>query len=51
MGVTPARLEKLIREGKLPASRPDGIHTLIPRSAILEYLAEVSAVPLKQRTK
>jgi excisionase family DNA binding protein len=50
MGVTPERLERLIAEGKIPAIR-DGIHTYIPREAILEYLAGVSAVPLKQRQK
>jgi excisionase family DNA binding protein len=51
MGVTPTRLEKLIAEGKIPAARRDGVHITIPREAILEYLAQVSAVPLKQRTK
>lgn len=50
MGVTPERLEKLIAEGKVPAIR-DGVHTFIPREAILEYLAQVSAVPIKQRRK
>jgi excisionase family DNA binding protein len=48
MGLTPARLEKLIEDGKLPAVR-DGIRILIPRHAILDYLAEVSAVPIKER--
>jgi excisionase family DNA binding protein len=50
MGVTPDRLEKLIEEGKIAAAR-DGVHTYIPREAILEYMAQVSAVPLKQRQK
>jgi excisionase family DNA binding protein len=50
LGVTPGRLERLIDEGKIAATR-DGIHTFIPREAILEYLAGVSAVPLKQRQK
>jgi excisionase family DNA binding protein len=50
LGVTPARLERLIEEGKLPAVR-EGIRVLIPRHAILDYLAEVSAVPIKERKK
>jgi excisionase family DNA binding protein len=50
MGVTPERLDRLIAEGKIPAIR-EGIHIFIPREAILEYLAGVSAVPLKQRQK
>jgi excisionase family DNA binding protein len=49
LGVTPTRLEKLIEDGRIPATLPDGVHVSIPRQAILEYLAEVSAVPLKQR--
>ena len=48
MGLTPTKLDALIEEGKVEAVR-DGIDTLIPRHAILDYLAEVSAVPLKQR--
>jgi excisionase family DNA binding protein len=51
LGVTPSKLEKLIDDGKIPASRPDGVHVRIPREAILAYLAEVSAIPLKQRSK
>jgi excisionase family DNA binding protein len=50
LGVTPARLERLIEEGKLPAVR-EGIRILIPRHAILDYLSEVSAVPIKERKK
>ena len=50
MGVTPERLERLIAEGKIVAIR-DGLDTYVPREAILEYLAGVSAVPLKQRQK
>jgi excisionase family DNA binding protein len=50
MGVTPERLQKLIDEGKIEAIR-EGINVYIPRAAILEYLAQVSAVPLKQRQK
>ena len=50
LGVTPARLERLIGEGKLPAVR-EGIRILIPRHAILEYLSQVSAVPIKERRK
>lgn len=50
LGVTPARLERLIEEGKLPAVR-EGIRVLIPRHAILDYLSQVSAVPIKERKK
>jgi excisionase family DNA binding protein len=50
MGVTPERLERLIADGKIAAVR-DGVRILIPRESILEYLATVSAVPLKQRQK
>ncbi|HEY4686157.1 MAG TPA: helix-turn-helix domain-containing protein [Dehalococcoidia bacterium] len=50
MGVTPERLEKLIEEGKIPAAR-EGIRTRIPRQAILDYLAQVSAVPIRERKK
>ena len=50
MGVTPERLEKLIAEGKIAVVH-EGVHTFIPREAILEYLAQVSTVPLKQRQK
>jgi excisionase family DNA binding protein len=48
MGLTPARMEKLIEEGKIQVVR-DGWKVLVPRQAILDYLAEVSAIPLKQR--
>jgi excisionase family DNA binding protein len=48
MGLTPARMEKLIEEGKIEVIR-DGWKVLVPRQAILDYLAEVSAIPLKQR--
>ena len=50
MGVTPERLEKLIAEGKIAAIQ-DGPRTRIPRQAILDYLAEVSAVPIRERNK
>jgi excisionase family DNA binding protein len=50
LGVTPDKLRQLIDEGKIAAVR-DGIHTRIPRRAILGYLAEVSAVPALQRSK
>jgi excisionase family DNA binding protein len=48
MGLTPARMEKLIEEGKIKVIR-DGWKVMVPRQAILDYLAEVSAIPLKQR--
>ena len=48
MGLTPARMEKLIEEGKIRVIR-EGWKVLVPRQAILDYLAEVSAIPLKQR--
>jgi excisionase family DNA binding protein len=48
LGVTPEKLDKLIEEGKIKAVH-EGIYTRIPRQSILEYLHDVSAVPLKQR--
>lgn len=50
LGVTPDKLRQLIEEGKIRAAR-EGIHTRIPRRAILDYLAEVSAVPAIERSK
>jgi excisionase family DNA binding protein len=50
LGVTPDKLRQLIEEGKIRATR-EGIHTRISRHAILEYLAEVSAVPAIERSK
>jgi excisionase family DNA binding protein len=48
MGLTPARLDKLIEEGKIKVVR-NGHRVWVPRQSILDYLAEVSAIPLKQR--
>ncbi len=50
MGLTPSRMAKLIEEGKIPVVR-DGWRVLVPRQSILDYLAEVSAIPLKQRDR
>jgi hypothetical protein len=50
LGVTPEKLRQLIDEGKVPAVR-EGIRTYITRRAILDYLAEVSAVPALERSK
>jgi len=50
LGLTPEKLQQLIDEGKIRAVR-EGIRTLIPRRAILSYLAEVSAVPAIERSK
>jgi excisionase family DNA binding protein len=50
LGVTPERLDKLIAEGKIRAEY-QGPMVLIPRKAILDYLASVTAVPLKERNK
>jgi hypothetical protein len=50
MGLTPERLHKLMAEGKIPYTR-DGLDIWIPRHAILDYLAEVSAVPIRDRKK
>ena len=50
LGLTPEKQERLIEEGKIPAHH-HGIRTVIPRHAILDYLAEVSAVSLKDRKK
>jgi excisionase family DNA binding protein len=50
LGVTPEKLQQLIDDGKIRSAR-EGIRTVIPRHAILEYLAEVSAVPAIERSK
>jgi excisionase family DNA binding protein len=50
LGVTPEKLRQLIDEGKIKAQR-EGIRTMISRRAILEYMAEVSAVPAIERSK
>jgi hypothetical protein len=50
MGVTPERLERLIAEGKIQASH-EGIRTLIPRRAILEYLAENNGLTKREAKK
>ena len=50
LGVTPEKLTKLIKEGKVKATS-DGVRTYISRRAILDYLAEVSAVPALERSK
>jgi excisionase family DNA binding protein len=50
LGVTPEKLQQLIDEGKIVAVR-EGIMTRIPRRAILDYMAEVSAVPAIERSK
>jgi excisionase family DNA binding protein len=48
LGVTPVRLQKLIDEGQIPTVQ-EGSRLLIPRHAILDYLSQVSAVPIKER--
>lgn len=50
LGVTPEKLQRLIDEGKMAATREGG-RTRIPRSAILAYMREVSAVPAIERSK
>jgi excisionase family DNA binding protein len=50
MGLTPAQIERLIEEGKIHVVR-EGWKVWVPRQSILDYLSEVSAVPLKQRKK
>ena len=50
MGLTPAQMDRLIEEGKIPVTR-NGWRVTVPRQSILDYLAEVSAIPLKQRKK
>ena len=50
LGVTPEKLTRLIEDGKIAATRESGM-TRIPRSAILGYLREVSAVPAIERSK
>ena len=48
LGVTPVKLEKLIEDGKLPATTIAG-ELRIPRAAILQYFSEVSVVLTKDR--
>ncbi len=50
MGVTPARLERLIKDGKVEVVH-DGPRFFITRRSILAYLAEVSAIPIRQRQR
>jgi excisionase family DNA binding protein len=50
LGVTPEKLTKLIEEGKIAATHQAG-RTRVSRRAILDYLAEVSAVPALERSK
>ena len=50
MGVTPERLEKLIAEGKVETQRRGG-RTVIPRSQILEYFGDVSALLPRDKKK
>jgi excisionase family DNA binding protein len=50
LGITPEKLGKLIDDGKIKATREAG-GTKISRRAILDYLAEVSAVPALERSK
>lgn len=50
LGITPGKLQQLIDDGKIRTVR-EGIRTRIPRRAILDYLAEVSAVPAIERSK
>ena len=47
MGLTPARLEKLIEEGKIKVIH-EGIETWVPRQSILGYFAE--AVSKKKKS-
>lgn len=50
LGVTPEKLTRLIEEGKIAASFEGG-RTRITRRAILDYMAQVSAVPAIERSK
>jgi len=50
LGVTPEKLSRLVDEGKIAANHEGG-RTRISRRAILDYLAEVSAVPAIERSK
>jgi excisionase family DNA binding protein len=50
LGVTPEKLARLIEEGKIKATR-EAARTRISRRSILDYLAEVSAVPALERSK
>ena len=50
IGVTPARLDKLIADGKIVAHQETG-RTRIPRESILQYLSQVSPLLTKDRKK
>jgi excisionase family DNA binding protein len=50
LGVTPDKLTRLLQEGKVRSTQEGG-RTRISRRAILDYLAEVSAVPAIERSK
>jgi hypothetical protein len=50
MGVTPERLEKLIADGKVHTLQRAG-RTLIPRSQVLEYFGDVSALLPRDKKK
>lgn len=50
LGVTPEKLNRLLDEGKIEATREAG-RTRISRRAILDYLTQVSAVPAIERSK
>ena len=50
LGVTPDKLTRLLEEGKVKSTHEGG-RTRISRRAILDYLAEVSAVPAIERSK
>ena len=50
LGVTPDKLSRLIEEGKIKATHEGG-RTRISRRAILDYMAQVSAVPAIERSK
>ena len=50
LGVTPDKLTRLIEDGKIKSTFEGG-RTRISRRTILDYLAEVSAVPAIERSK
>lgn len=50
LGVTPEKLERLIDDGKIEATR-ESSGTRLTRRAILDYMAQVSAVPAIERSK
>lgn len=50
LGVTPDKLSRLVEEGKIQTTQR-GARKYFSRRALLDYLAEVSALPAQERSK